>query len=449
MGMPPRTKRVLIALGIAYAALTVALFFVTPGLPAGTFEVDLPRLDVPGGRLLRGVPRPLLLAVKEGRCEWRALYLPADGGPRVCPVINPVGIPRPVGDLLPSAILCADPDESWNHIENILLYPDPPWWGELWFATRSESGRIRAMPVLVGCEEFMRRKGLPPFYTSALPEISVRVTSSKSHVRYRWGWNHGDGSLGLGDVSVPRTAVDAGRVGELTPLRRLLGGIERFKRSRYRAVIRIATGTGTRYVDILRIVECAGGSPEFLTLFMPGHRNRPGDPRTPCYAVGLEARLLRERSRGGDEEHVILNVYPSGDVVIKRRCLDTPALRSHLAERPRSAHVLIRAADDAPWATTREVIREAFRNREGDVLLAFTTDPELPSEANLTLPPSPPRSAVDQEIDLTGTTGDVEMTRQRFGGKVVRLVAPGDMPTARVFRRILGLRNAGARIVLE
>jgi hypothetical protein len=436
--------------------------------------MDLPRLRVESSAAWGREQSPAVVVAKETEADAAVEillgYETGDGGARHRKAWRdaipwPAGRPMPGGEteaahlaglaFRPALLLLAEAAAPWQKANSI---PGDEWCDRLprlYLGGRLPDGRIGALPLFVepAIEETLSRLGTTvcPADVETPGSLELRITRDAAGVRYRFGHcasrTSGPRRFDGGDVRLPSEAALAPGEGPLIPaLAELLAEREALPAGP-RAVVLLEVGEGVRFVDVLRAVECAGGSPEVVffetsLLFMKEIENmRLPAPRE----AGDGARLVEDF---GQSARVILNIAITEDgvgivVKVKGRTLAPADLLAALAGR---GTALVRAHVTAPWGDVLHVVR-AVRGAGLALQFAFVEEEDgFEPERFLAVPPPPedaavtevtPRAARDGSWTLAPDPGDPR-------GRAFRVTAPDATPSEAILQAALHLLARGA-----
>ena len=222
-------------------------------------------------------------------------------------------------------------------------------------------------------------------FSSAGPEgvLEVRITRRGGGTRVRWGyWPHGAPNTPRwtgGDVTLTDEEIHATGHGPLLPnLARSLA--ERFPIGEERwTVVFLQMGTGVRTIDMLRVVECAGGSREVLFLPWPFGRKSLRLISLPVPGDEADARLLEE-----DLFHPrrpILNVTAEGEVSRKGEISPPELILLEGGEG-----ILLRPDREVRWSICRTILSRAEAAGLAIDLAFAPSDPRIDWERVLRVP---------------------------------------------------------------
>ena len=460
MRLPRVTPVVLAVAAVCGAALIFLMLALQPGRTEAfpdlaELEAVLPELSGETRARPWDSGPTALLSFVDGVVEVRTSYAPADGSARRRRLGEGEWTPLPPDADLPDLVVTASPDEHWASFY-AAAYDEmnAARFGSIWLAGRDGSGRLAAVPLVVsrlpGFPEHLRRTGIARL--SMGYQLDIRIRREGELVLFQWNPAGIRGVPGLsGRFLVEREALRRGDPHVLAPLaaslRRLPAVIPE---SRIRNV-RLVTGPEVRFVDVLRVVECAEGPGEVLFFQGPWWDRTGRDPfeLTPVpddIAVDWSSHI---RASKADAAHVTVNVTRNESCVIRGEEYTPEKLREHLLSRGDGARIRLRVDVQVPWGVSREIIRLAYEKPLGLVTLSFAGAPTDPEDRELLLP----------RIDTGRCAAPVTEFRvdeitsrfppaEKLAGRAVRLDADDGTPTGDVLTAILRLRAAGAQVAI-
>jgi hypothetical protein len=394
------------------------------------------------------------VAIRRGEgVEALLAYDPADGGARHrldvrTPLSWPAGAES--GDLRvrPALLVLAEAEAPWHEAS---ACPGDEWWPpqpRMFLGGRLPGGEIGAVPYFAdaAAEEEVTRLGaaLTPHDLAVPGCLEIRITRDGAAVRYRFGHSaygvRGPRRWDGGDVRIAAEAVLAAGDGPLIPaLAALLA--ERFETPHGpRNSVFLEVGEGVRYVDVLRAVECAGGSGEVVFFGSWLWPREIGDVTLADPAAPADApALVEDYGRG---RRVIVNVRADGRTFVKGVTHPADRLPAVLAD---AEAALVRADRSAAYGAVREVLRAAAREGKGLELSFGPEEPGFEPERFLAVP-RPPAGApvVSAVVPVPGGAWAFAADPGDPRGRAFRLDAADDVPAGAVLQAALRLLARGA-----
>ncbi len=454
-----------LAAGLLYVLSTKRLRFPTEG----KLVLSPPVLRVPSADCYEAERYRVLLVVKDQtKMEARFNWNPSDGKGRVRwfdSKMRGLATPQPemldrfwlrLG-LLPAfrimssaVIITARPDAPFPRIPPRRLIGI----ARVYLGGTGPDGEIAAIPFQAwpeACTELLRLGAsvtLGDLAAGADTALELRITREGERVRYRWGpdpyspWHEPEDRFSLGDVDFSPEEVAAGAEGPLIPA---LAGLLEIRGTRAAPkVVFLEAGSGVRYVDYLRAVECGGGHPKVLFLPFPLRRltasQLKGLPRPPPGA----ARVLRE-SLDLDRSRSTLSVFSNGSGGYRAgggppRSTIIPALDKR---RDRLDGIVFHANRSSPWIISVRYHRLAGEKGAEIYFAMSPLDPVLGILSIFHLP----RAAHGKpliEVVLVRHEGVLSAPTNSVFGKPVRVHVPLDAKMGETLDALIRLRLAGA-----
>jgi hypothetical protein len=436
--------------------------------------MDQPRLRLESSAAWGRERSPAVVIAKETQAgaavEILLGYEPEDDGARHRSAWQdaipwPAGRPMPGGEseaahlaalaFRPALLLLAEAATPWQKACSIRGDEWSDRMPRLYLGGRLPDGRIGALPLFVepAIEEPLSQLGTSvcPADVETPGSLELRITRDATGVRYRFGHcasrTSGARRWDGGDVRLPSEAALAPGEGPLIPALPALLAEREALPAGPRAVVLLEVGEGVRFVDVLRAVECAGGSPEVVffetsLLFMKEIEFM----RLPApQEAGDSARLVEDFGKSG---RVILNVALTEDgagivVKAKGRTLAPTDLPAALAGRETA---LVRAHGVAPWGDVLDVVR-AVRGAGLALQFAFVEEEDGFEPGRLLAVPPPLEGAAVTEVTVRTAEDGAWTLAPDPGdprGRSFHLVAPAATPTAAVLQAVLHLLARGA-----
>ena len=356
---------------------------------------------------------------------------------------------RPVPDDQPAALVIAGstdlvsmPLPSRRFIRDARVY----------LGGLDQDGNIGAVPFQAHPDECAELCRLGANTTPRDPNgdlvIELRITREGDRVRYRWGPATFLTSRDVGrrfsggDVVFTADEVSEGGEGPLLP-----GLADRLARARpgprppYKIVL-LEHGSGVRYVDILRAVECAPGDP--LVTFQPWPDLRGLEQITlPSPALDGAPVLGECLDLGQSGKVFLVNVVSDEEIFVRKVQQSLDSLKAKATEFTRQDECEIRADRGVRWTTCVPVIRLV---RAAGLPVCFALkplDPALKIEAMFRLPaPGPEEAPV--EVTLVSSEDGLTPDRKDVAGKPVKVRIPDEANVEETLHALIRLRTAGA-----
>jgi hypothetical protein len=326
--------------------------------------------------------------------------------------------------------------------------------GRVYLAGTEAGGTVGAVPLVHSGSTIRRLAvGAPLTRDHGQSDVVLRITREGEEVRYRWS-PAGDQDAwaptwGGGDVRVSAEEAEAPGKGPLVPelaaaLGRVVEGSDPDGIS-----VALQVGTGVRYVDVLRAVECGTNDHRISFLPFPWSETSPhGGVLLPRPGPPPPSEILAEGSRGGPGR-IEVEVHADGTVRREGASVDFEMVRSLLESLRReheAARLLLLADERAPWTTCAWAIELAFEKDVTPEIAYRPEDPGIPIERVLGLSPVEEGMPVVTLAVRPGEGGRVLPPDDppEVKGKGVVLTLPRDAMAGDPCRIILDLVRRGA-----
>jgi hypothetical protein len=428
-----------------------------PQIRAEGLELDLPPLRIRRSRDWDREQWRILVPIRGERPVPRTSWRPPADDPVVRQLRSGGGqrdpqLPYP--ERWPAYLLAGDAASSGYEVMRAmrwLMVRGGP--GRIYLAGREPGGTLGAIPLVVDevivSELYRMGANVVPREGSVI----VRITRTDGGIRFRWrdvraGRRAGRIRWDRGDVTVDEAATLGSGEGPLLPaLANLL--VVRRASGEEGVTVWIETGTGVRYADVLRVVECGGGDPRIVFGNVHALRTntlvvvRLPDPEEP--ALGA---LLREDA-GQGRYRVVVTLEREGRITVRGKEVGVPGVRARLSEAAEThpqAGLLLRADRDAPARLAGAILATGIE-RGLHVELAFVAgDPQIPWERVLALPGLIGVSDVKAVRPVPLATGGVGLPPDpaAIEGAGVHLSVPADARVGELARMLIELARRGA-----
>jgi len=466
-------RRLLLPALVVIALAAVWLYFLSTNrlrFPTeGELVLSPPVLRVPSADCYEAERYRVLFVVEnQKRVEARFNWNPSDGKGRVRWFDSKMrGLATPQPEMLdrfwvklgllppsriqsPAVIITARPDAPFPRIPSRLLIGT----ARVYLGGLGPDGEIAAVPFQAwpeACTELLRlgvNVTLADLGAGADTALELRITREGERVRYRWGpdpyspWHEPEDRFSFGDADFSLEEVAAGAEGPLIPA--LADVLEIRGAKPAPQVVFLEAGSGVRYVDYLRAVECGGGQPRVLFLPFPLRRLTDSQLRgLPCPPPDAARVLLEDLDL--DRSRFTLSVFANGSGGYRARggpprSTIIPALDKR---RDRLNRIVFHANRNSPWIISSRYHRLAW-GKGAEIYFALTpSDPVLGILSIFHLPraahgkPLVEVTLVRQEGVLSAPTSDVF-------GQPVRVHVPLDAKMEETLDALIRLRLAGA-----
>lgn len=413
-----------------------------PSFPdEGNLGIDLPTLGVPSADCYERESHRILLTTADYETIMLRLNWDPDDGEGPVRELGPdMQIPTPT--TRPAAIVLAGSMD----LEGLPADPETTLRGmPIYLGGLTADGKIGAIPYQADravTEELSRCPDPTPRDPEGDLVTELRITREGDRVRYRWGpaafltrrdvgqrFSRGDQSFTAAEVAGPGT-------GPLLPaLAKDLARQRPGPHPRYKIVL-LEVGTGVRYVDILRAVECAPGDPLVTFQLWPSRMKELQNLTLSTPPATGAPVLLETLDIGGKGPTLIVNLLPDGEIVVKKVEYSIDTLRAAVAEFGRWEECGLRVDRSKLFKGVVPVI-EMLRAAGLPVYFDMEPlDPALGIDTAFALPaPGPDETPVEVGLEPDDTA---------VAGKPVRVRIPEDALVEETLHALIRLRQAGA-----
>ena len=201
-------------------------------------------------------------------------------------------------------------------------------------------------------------------------------------------------------------------------------------------IVLLEIGSGVRYVDILRAVECAPGDPLVTFQLWPSRMKELESLTLSTPPTSGAAVLVETLDIGGKGPTLIVNLLPDGEIVVKKVEHSIDTLRAVVAECDREWECRLRVHRENPFKSVVPVVEMLHAAGLRVYCCMQPLDPALGIETVFELPaPDPDETPV--EVGLSPDDTDV-------AGKPVRVRIPDDALVEETLHALIRLKMAGA-----
>ena len=442
--------------------------FSGPEFPGGALAITPARMSVPSADCYRDERFRVLLLAREGESsEARFTWTPPDGegsartlgdDARIPALSEPSMLDRlfnlsrlvpKVAQDSPALLFTADPDLPGLPLPS----RDQIGASRIYLGGVGPDGELRAVPFQADpnvCQSLLMLGALvtPKDWIAGLGPgcaVELRITRDGDRVHYRWGPDPLMGSeprfsWGSADLSV-QESTEGGDEPLLPALAELL---HREGSSASPKVVLLETGTGVRYVDILRAVECGGGDP--MVAFTKYPISSPWQPederlRPPAGAESLLVEVIDVGRQSSDRAGLVR--FFEEDLISIRAIEYDPDRFKEWLEVAGPGQVIFRGGRDSRWADRIPVIQDAIRSGAEVYFRMAPLDPALRIESAFHLPMSAGKEPT-LEVSLVRVEGVLRPEPASVVGRAVSVRVPADAKLEETVHALIHLRKAGA-----
>jgi len=456
-----RFGRLLLVLLVLSGAFLFVYSRMRPRFPdEGNLGIDLPTLRVPSADCYERESHRLLLTKADYETMMlRLTWDPGDGEGQVYEVGQSMGFqgvepgllerllawvrgnPRPPDH--PAALVLAGSMD----LEDLPVVPGKDIGAvRVYLGGLTKDGSIGAVPFEahpVACDERCRAgANSTPRDPDGNLVIELRITREEDRVRYRWGpaafltkRDVGERFSG-GDVTFTADEVAGPGTGPLLPA--LAECLDRKRPGKYPMwkIVLLEIGSGVRYVDILRAVECAPGDPLVTFQIWPSRQLTLQNLTLPTPLAAGAAVIGEGLDLGRDGRTLVVSMLPDGEIAVRRVDHTLESLRETVAEFDRGDKCVLRIDEGNRFKSVVPVV-EMLRAAGLRVYFDMKPlDPALRIETVFVLPaPDPGEARV--EVGLETDHADV-------AGKPVTVHIPDDALVEETLHALIRLKMAGA-----
>jgi hypothetical protein len=441
--------------GLATEPSEKPYFAVGPQVAMRDLDVDLPPLRVPRSAAWDRETWRIVVHCREDGVEFRSSWDPPEEDPVVRMLEGDSVGDQSLPDERPAYLLLADGDaDAFGVLQTIRPLLSLGEGGRVYMAGREPDGWIGAIDVVTEprAVDEITRLGVTVTPQDLEAGVAVRITRTADRIRYQYGWTDWRGDPGeqraTREVVLPAPATLEVGEGPLLPdLARLLA--ERLGASEHGGLsVVLQTGTGTRYADLLRVVECGGSDSRivFMDPFAAQQKTieeldlpRCRDPAANSLLAGQEYSSPR----------IYVSLDKSGETRMRGIRCEEGELRGHLGEildsRPETT-VQVCADREGPWTDCRWVLTAALELAPRVELAFKEKDPQIPIERQFHLRGIEDARSILRVSARTREDGSLGLPEDLpdVKGRGVRLAVPEGSRVGEVYQVILELARRGA-----